>query len=765
MRHSWKIRSGIEFKMKNLEPQHQMEVQPGEDYSYPILDVILSSKRTIAAIFAVFLLLGTAYAFLARPLYQADVVVQIEDSPQGTISKGVLGDVSSLFDVQSTGADETLILQSRLVVTSAVDNLKLYIDASPRYFPIVGFWISKFHTDRGHGLSEPGLFGFGGYAWGDESIDVERFDVPQVYESDRFRLTVLAGNRYRIAGSDLTDPVEGEIGVEKRFPTAAGAMTVKVSRVHANPGTTFSIYRYSRLDTIQRLQTNLIVQQSDKQSNVIAASIEGKDPRRITRIMNEIGDQYVAQNVQRKAAQAAQSLTFLNTQLPDLKQQLQLAEERYTRFRNEHGTIDLTAEAQISLQELSQNQAQIVALQAKRGDLLQHLTALHPTVLGVDQQIQVLRQRDAQISGQIKGLPSLQQEVVRLTLDVSVNTQLYTSLLNSAQELQLVEAGATGNVRVVDRALLPEVPTKPRKLLAIAIAGFFGIFFAACFVILRDMLFGGVTDASELERHTGLTVMASIAMAKDASRLEQEAALSGLPKVLARTSPNDVAVEAMRSLRTAMQFALLDARNNIVLFAGPSPGVGKSFVASNMATLVGMANKRTLLVDGDIRKGRLHEIFGVLREGGLADVIAGKRTLADAIHRNVGKNLDLLTTGTLPPNPAELLTSGALSDVLGQLAKTYDVVILDTAPLLAATDAELFAPEAGAVVLVSMAGLTKVGEVLESVKRLRRVGVHLPGIVINGVNPNRGKFGYGSKYGAYRYSAYRYEPGSGDLPK
>jgi len=742
-----------------------MEAQQADEYSYPLLDVILSSKRTIATIIALFLLLGIAYAFLARPKYEGDIVVQIEDTPQGAISKGVMGDVSSLFDMESTGADETLILQSRLVVTSAVDDLKLYIDAQPHYFPIIGFWISKFHTDRGHGLSSPGFLGFGGYAWGDESIDIDKFDVPQVYESDRFKVTTLANNRYEITGSDLDDPVQGQIGIEKQFQTAAGPMTVNIKSVHANPGTTFVVYRYSRLDTIQQLQTNLIVQQSDKQSNVIAASLEDQDPVKVTQIMNDIGDQYVAQNVQRKAAQAAQSLKFLNKQLPDLKQQLEVAEERYTKFRNDHGTIDLSAEAQISLQELSQNQAQIVELQAKRSDLLQHLTAQHPSVLGVDQQILVLQQRDSQVSEQIKGLPSLQQDVVRLMLDVNVDTQLYTSLLNSAQEMQLVEAGATGNVRVVDRALYPEVPTKPRKLLVIAIAAFAGLFFSICYVILRDMLFGGVTDASELEKHTGLSVFASIAIAKDVSRMERGAAASGLPKVLAVTSPNDVAVEAMRSLRTAMQFALLDAKNNIVLFAGPTPGVGKSFVASNMATLVGMASKRTLIIDGDIRKGRLHEVYSVPRENGLTDVIAGERTLETAIHKNVSKNLDLLTTGTLPPNPAEVLTSGALSEVFSRVASLYDVVILDTAPVLAATDAELLARQAGAVLLVTRAGLTKVGEVLESVKRLNRVGAHLPGLLINGVNPNRGKYGYGSKYGGYRYSAYRYEPAKGGEPK
>lgn len=747
--------------MTNLSVPPQGEIQQSEEYSYPLLDVLFESKRLIIATIVSFIVAGSLYAFLAKPKYQADIVVQIEDTPQGAISKGVLGDVSSLFDVQSTGADESLIMQSRLVVTTAVQDLKLYIDAKPHYFPVLGYWISKFHTDRGHGLSRPGLMGFGGYAWGDESIDVDTFDVPQVYESDKFKITILPGNRFLVDGSDLDDPVEGSVGKEENYSTAAGNMRVKVRSVHANPGTTFVVYRYSKLDTIQQLQNNLIIQQSDKQSNVISASLEGEDPLQVTKIMNEIGEQYVRQNVQRKAAQAAQSLSFLNKQLPNLKDQLQQAEERYTKFRNEHGTIDLSQEAQLALQELSQNQAQIVALEAKREDLLEHYTLEHPSVLGVDQQIQVLQQQDAKIAGQIKGLPNLQQDAVRLMLDVNVDTQLYTTLLNSSQELQLVEAGATGNVRLVDKALVPEVPSKPRKALVIAMTALGGVFCAISLAILRDLLFGGINDAGEIERHTGLNVFASIALSRNALKVGRESGGKvGDSGLLAVAAPNDPAIEAMRSLRTALQFAMLDAPSNLVLFAGPTPGVGKSFVASNMASLISNANKRVLLIDGDIRKGRMHEVFGVSREKGFTDVIAGSISFPDAIHRNVGVNLDLLTTGLLPPNPSEVLMSNKLAEVLGLAKEIYDFVIVDSAPVLAATDTELLARHAGTVLLVTRASVSKVGEIMESVKRLQQVGARVPGVLLNGVNPNRGRYGYGSKYGGYRYLAYNYEPGN-----
>jgi tyrosine-protein kinase Etk/Wzc len=742
------------MNISSLKGQQDKEVV--EEYSYPLLDVLLDHKRTIASVFLLFLLIGVAYAFLARPQYQADILVQVEDSPQNTLSKGVLGDVSSLFDVQSTGEDETQIIQSRRVVSAAVDKVKLYIDARPRYFPLIGFWIAKYRSDRALGLSNPGILGVGGFAWGDEHIDVDTFDVPQVYEDDKFKLTVLPQGKYQLDGSDLGDPVVGAIGKEEVFQTEVGPIHLKVVNVHANPGTRFNLYRHSRLDTIQSLQNQLIVQQTDKQSNVMSISLTDTNPAKITEIVNEIGQQYVFQNAQRKAAQAAQSLAFLNQQLPDLKRNLERSEQRYTDFRNRHGTIDLSQEALLALQQSSQDEAQIVELEAKRSDLLQRYSPDHPTVIGVGKQIETLQQDEKRVLAKIQSMPNLQQDAVRLQLDVNIDTQLYASLQNSAQELQLVQAGATGNVRVVDHALVPEVPVKPRKALVIAIAALFGLLCSIAVAILRDLWFGGITSASEIEQHTSLHVYASVFQSTNESDAEKEGRLGPL----ADSHPNDVAVEALRSLRTALQFALLDAKNNLVLVTAPAPSVGKSFVASNLAALLAIGNRKVLLVDGDIRNGRLHTIYGKDRERGLTEVITGSAKLEDALHREVSKGLDLLTTGTLPPNPSEVLDSPRTAELLQRLESSYDLVVFDSAPVLAAADAEMLSRHIGTVLLVARAGFSKVGEIAEATRRLRQVPARVAGVVLNGVNANRGRYRYGSKYGGYRHYAYEYTKAS-----
>jgi tyrosine-protein kinase Etk/Wzc len=226
--------------------------------------------------------------------------------------------------------------------------------------------------------------------------------------------------------------------------------------------------------------------------------------------------------------------------------------------------------------------------------------------------------------------------------------------------------------------------------------------------------------------------------------------------VLAADSPRDPSIESLRSLRTALQFAMVNARNNVVLLTGPAPGVGKSFVSVNFAAVLAAGGKRVLLIDGDLRKGHLHQSFGQERGFGLSELVSGLSTLDQVLRRDLVPQLDFVSTGTLPKNPAELLLGERVASCLDELSKQYDVVLIDTAPVLAAADAGILAPNAGTVFLVARAAVTKAGEIAEAIKRLSQNGVDANGVLFNGLNLAHARYGYGSKYGSYRYSAYEY---------
>jgi tyrosine-protein kinase Etk/Wzc len=715
------------------------------------LDVLLENRWLIAAIASAFIALGTAYAFLARPVYEAYIMVNVEDSPDMAAGKSLLGDVSSMFNIKSVAAGEAQILGSRLVVSRAVDNLLLYVDAGPRRFPVFGSWIAR----RNSGLSAPGLFGLGGYTWGSENISVKQFDVPKKFEGDSFEIRMLEKNKYKLSSSDLDSEFEGIVGAREVIATKEGPILLQVDRLLGQPGAMFDITRNSREQTIDELQNNLLIEERVKQSGVIIATLRDYLPARVAAILNEMGQLYVAQNVERKAAEAAQSLEFLRDQLPKAKQQLTDAQTKYAQFRDLKGTIDLDQEAKLALQQSVDFQTRLIELSQQRDEFATRFGPAHPGLIALDQQIASLKNQQRVTLSRIKGLPDVQQQAVRLMMDVQVNTDIYMALVNNIQQLELVRAGKVGNVRLVDVASIPEKPVRPRKVLVIVIALLLGGFVGVMSAFARSLLFRGVTDPAVLEDKTGLKVYATIPYSQQQLVLDRRLKSGKLTrKVLAQEFPSEPAVESLRSLRAAVQFAMLEAKNNIILLTGPSPGLGKSFVSVNLSVLLASAGRKVLLIDGDMRKGHLQQYFGLSRAGGLAELLLGTMAWGDVLRKNVAPNLDFISTGALPPNPAELASRAQLSSILTALSKEYDVIIFDTPPILVAADTSDIAPLCGMTFLLAYSGVTRTGEIQESVKRLAQAGTLVNGILFNGLSPTLGKYGW--RYGSYRYESYSY---------
>ncbi|EEE04177.1 polysaccharide biosynthesis tyrosine autokinase [Burkholderia multivorans] len=716
-----------------------------------VLDILLAHRWSIAAITVLGLLLGTAYAFLAHPKYQADMMIQIEDSPDTSAAKSLLGDVSSLFDVKSSAAAEAQIVGSRLVVTRAVDRLRFYIDVKPKRFPVIGDFVSRLNS----GVTAPGVFGLGGYAWGGEQAAIERFDVPKDAEGDTFELSVEPGGAWMLTGDDLARPVRGRVGELTAVPTRYGAAVLKVERFDAQPGTRFMLIRNSRAQTIDDVQTRLDVQEKIKQSGVVIATLAGDDPVRVSALLHEIGEQYVRQNIERKSADAAQSLAFLNDQLPVLKAQLDRSEARYTKLRNANGTVDLPEEARLALQQSAQAQTQRLLLQQKRDELATRFNSAHPSLVAIDRQIATLDAQAGGFDAQIKRLPDLQQEAARLMLDVRVNTDLYTALLNNTQQLQLVKAGKVGSVRVVDMPIVPQEPVKPNRPLVIAGAALGALVLGVVLAFARDLLFGGVNSPDEIERALGLDVYAAVPLSAEQRSIFRaaQAKLAGT-HLLASAAPDDPTIESLRSLRTALRFSKLNGERTALVMTSAEPGAGKSFVLANLAAVLGAGGQRVIVVDADLRRGYLNQYFGVIREPGLSTVLQGRLDGDDVIHRGVVPNVDFIATGALLPHVGEWLLSERLGALIASLRERYDYVLIDAPPMLAATDAAILARHASAVLLVARAAQTRLGDLREALKRLAHGGLRPHGVVMNGLTPSLGR--YGGRYGHYRYVEYRY---------
>jgi tyrosine-protein kinase Etk/Wzc len=541
--------------------------------------------------------------------------------------------------------------------------------------------------------------------------------------------------------------------------TPEGHIALTISELHGKPGAEFYLRHRSRLDAIGDLQAQLKLAEKGRQSGVIDVSMQSTDPVQLTVVLNEIGRQYVRQNVERKSAEAQKTLSFLDTQLPQFKKQLDQAEDAYSKYRNQQGTVALDEEARVILNRSADLQAKLLEAQQKRREMEGRFTAEHPIVRTLDAQINAFNREIGSMNTRVKTMPAVQQDTIRLERDVKVNNELYQSLRNSALQLQLVREGKVGNVRLIDEAAVPEEPVKPNASIIIGLAGVLGLLGGIILALARNSLFRGIKDPQEIEAHTGMNVYSTIPLSDGqyglARKMREKS--TGV-HLLALTQPHDPAIESLRSLRTALQFGMLEAANNRVLITGPTPGVGKSFVAANFAALMAAAGKRVLLIDADLRKGYLNQYFGLPRSDGLSELVAGSIPASQAVRRQVLPNLDFLPTGQLPPNPAELMQSSAMAQILKATAPHYDLVIIDTPPVLVAADTAAVAPHVGTLLMVARAEITHLGELHESAKRLGQAGKTVNGVLFNAMDLKRRHYGsYGYKYGRYRYKHYAYD--------
>jgi tyrosine-protein kinase Etk/Wzc len=718
------------------------------------LDILIDRKWLVAGVAAVALALGVAYAMLATPIYQSNLLVQVEDSAPD--SKNFLGDTASLFDVKTPAAGEIQIIRSRMVMGGAVQATQLYIDARPRRIPLIGDWLSR----RAKDLSEPGFLGMRGYVSGTEAIGIAKFDVPpRLEDQEPFIITALGEDRYTLSHPELPESLTGTVGKILSQEVRGGVITLVVSKLDGKAGSEFVVSRASLLATTEDLQKRVQLSEQGKQSNVISATLEDSDRGRLAKILNEIGAQYVRQNVERKAAEAEKTLEFLDQQLPEFKRQLEDSEDAYASFRNKNGTIAFDEEAKAVLSQAVQLQTKLLESEQLKRELLSRFTESNPKVRVIDGQIAAFRHELDGINGRVSAMPVLQRDALRLERDVRVNGELYKSLLNSSLQLRLVKEGKVGNVRLLDKATEPKKPVKPQKSMAVALALIIGLFAGIALAIMRSKMASGIHNPQEIEDRLGLSVYSVVPQAIEQDALLQLIATgAGGAQVLAVTAPESLAIESLRNLRISLQLAMLESGSNRVLVTGATLGVGKSFVSSNYAVIMAQAGKRVLLIDADLRKGHINKSFGLSRQGGLADILAGDMAFEQTVHAQVLPNLDVLTTGDYPFNPANMMLSSALGDILDGASQRYDLIVIDSPPVLVAADAAAVSAHVGAILLVARDGLTQLGELSESVKRLAHANRRVSGVVFNGMDLSRRHYGsYGYKYGGYRYTEYKYK--------
>ncbi len=715
-----------------------------------LFGTLLDHKWLIGGISLVFMALGAAYAVLTPPVYQATALVQVEPKKSDMLG---FSDVGSLLGKESPTVTEIELIRSRTTIGAAVANLDLDLEITPKRFPLIGDFIARrFKAAEPHALARPWL-GLDSFAWGGEDLKFAQMSLPQDLQGQE--LTLTAGSRGSFVLSDPDDQVllEGEVG---RFYDTHG-IKLKVEVLDANPGTRFSVVRSSRLSSILRYQKLLDVAERGKESGIIGLTLESTRPASAIQVLNEVARIYVRQNIDRTSAEAAQSLAFLKGQLPQVRKDVEQAETALNQFQIRNKTIDISLEAKAILDQIVALDASISELKMQQAEIERKFTPQHPVYKALLTQLAELTSRQDELAKKIESLPTTQQELLSLTRDLKVSTEIYTQLLNKYQELDVLRAGTVGNVRLIDPADVDlRNPVRPQKALIVVIATLLGAFFAIALVLFRKAMNRGVSNPDELEK-IGLPVYAAVPFSVIQNDMDQHASRrnkAGAAGLLAVSNPTDLAVEGLRSLRTSLHFAMLEAGNNRLMISGPSPEVGKTFISANLAAVVAHSGQRVLLVDADMRKGYLHKVFGESAEKGLSDVLARHCDLTSAIRHTAVENLHFISRGQIPPNPSELLMHANFTAFLEQVSALYDLVILDTPPFLAVTDAAIVGRQSGTNLIVVRFELSTAREVQVTMRRYQQGGIELKGAIFNGIE-KRSSAKYG--YGAYSYYHYEYK--------
>jgi tyrosine-protein kinase Etk/Wzc len=715
-----------------------------------LLATLGDHKRLILAGTAAFFLASLMYVVLATPRYEATAVVQVER--KGPAFPGVSNNpaVQLPAPTEAPAATEIQLLTSRSVLGEALSNLDLDVQVEPARFPAFGNFIARHYTQDHPGDVASPWFGLSRYGWGGEKLEFARLDVPEHLVDTPMKLVAGAGGSYTLYDKDGNALVEGQAGQ----PVRSEGISVLVRTLHANPGMQFQVRRLNTLTILDQLRKDISASEQGRESGVIGLSYENTDPVLARQVLDQVTRAYVHQNVARTSAEAAKRLSFVKAQLPKVRADLDKAQAALTEFQTRTRTLDVGVQNQALLNQTVAIDTAISQLRIQQAELSAKFTPQHPTYKALLAQIGQFQAQKGALQGQIAQLPDTQRGLFRLTRDVEVTNQTYANLLDQAQQLDIARASAIGNARIIDPAAVNlENPAWPKPIPVILGGTLFGALVMFGFVLLRQMLRRGVEDPADIEL-LGLPVYASIPYSERGREISMHPGrFQSNQRLLALNAPADLAMEALRSLRTSLHFARFKTKNNLLMIAAPSPGVGKTFVAANLAVTMAQAGQKVLLIDADMRRGTLHQALGVRSEGGLSELISGQIPLEEAVRRVAGaENLSFISRGEVPPNPSELLMTPSFNELLGTLGKDYDIVIIDTPPVLAVTDAAVIGHQVGTCLMVVRFGLNQQREIALAKQRLEQNGVEVKGAIFNGVQKKSG--------GHYAYSYYEYLPSS-----
>lgn len=707
-----------------------------------VIVTLKDNKWFIAKITTVVFFAFVLMVIVTPTKYESTALIQVDNEGASMTSafteeaKDLLGgrNKASATDV------ETALLQSRFILQPTIESLSLNITIKPKILPIVGHLLFDKKTKT---LVKPFL-GLSKYAWGGESVKISQFDVPEELLKDGFILKAEKDNSYSLL-KDGRLILQGKVGKLEitPFSDSLPKISIFVSELNANPDTEFSLSKTSIFDTLKILSKNLAITDMGNdigasamrttQTGILSLSLKGTDKDMLPAILNTVIDYDIQKNSSKKILEAQKTLVFLSKQAPILRQDLDKAETLLSDYRTKHDAIASNIREKTLFDTLIDVSKNIEGLKLRKEELLQNFTEKHPLVIAVNQQQIQLKNELKELGKQISKLPAAEQKIMSLERDVKVKEQLYILMLNKMQGLQVARAGIISDVRVLDYAT-PALKLPSKTSFTLAAGLLLGLMLSSIIVLLRKSFACVLESPAQIENTLSIPIYAVIPRSKPQESFDKETQrkLAGKRSfILANEKPKDIAVEGLRSLKATLQITSLETKNNVISILGTSPDIGKSFVALNLSYVLGNNGKKVILIDADMRKGKVHQHLNQMSFPGLAEILLGKVSPDKAIRNLKPDHLDFIACGAYPESPFDLLATQKFKDLMQSLSLAYDLVIIDTPPLLAVGDSLLIAPLTGINLLVVGLGKENLSGLEHCVKRFEKNYIKIDGLVLN----------------------------------
>ncbi len=746
-----------------------------------VLSVLGKQKALTLFIVTLFFIGGLTYFYFSKPIYETYSSIEvggddIDLSLDAVVRGGGIGDDTTLIDT------EVEIIKSRSLIEKALDK----VGYDTQYFTTSGYKERELYKSSPIEVKELVVKDplFYGTKFIIKPIGNDRYriypDSGGVVDSIKKTIFSLLGKKIREI--DYSGEHEFSERVDNNY------FSLVVDRVGEFENSSYSFVVLNKDRAVDRISSNLSVFPISRNGSIIKMIYQDNSAKRAKEFLDSLVNIYLDQSVEKKTSQASSALTFVDEQLKEVSKKLQNSAVKLENYKEENNLVDIETESQAILTNLNSFKAQLSeirvqesafsalynefktgnygsvsslaidypvlgtllsdlqAAKSERIDLLSNVTELHPDVAQIDEKINDIKMalesaiesisdsirekkrslEDTLYNSETKLLkfPEKERELADLQRKYEVNERTYEFLLQKQAEMSINKASTVSSNRVLDRAVEESTPVKPNLMMIVGSSLLLGLITAMILAFLRDFLDQKIKTREDLASGTKIPFYGVVPYVRNAD------------KMFMLDDQQSIASEALRLIRTNLEFIATENKSKVIVVTSTVPSEGKTTISTNLAAVFGIGEKKCIVLSLDMRRPMLHKVFALTNKMGMSTVLSKKSMLKEVIweHKKI-KNLDIITSGPIPPNPSELMQSGKIEEIISELREEYDYIIIDSPPMGLVTDALLLMKQADISLVVFKSEFSEKEYVKSLEEIISSYDIKNVGLVLNGVRP------------------------------